>query len=119
MKYFRDTEFKCKCGCGQVLVAPLLAERLDSARYYAGIPVLITSGFRCPKHNANVKGSPTSSHMKGLAADIATPTDGMRCRVVGGLLDAGFTRIGVYPTFVHVDCDPDKRQQVMWLQVGA
>jgi len=33
---------------------------------------------------------------------------------VNALLKAGFTRIGIASSFVHVDCDPTKPAQVIW-----
>ena len=31
------------------------------------------------------------------------------------LIGAGFTRIGVAKTFIHVDCDMELPQEVMWM----
>jgi len=38
-----------------------------------GKPIKINSGYRCPEHNADVKGRPLSYHLSGQAADIAFP----------------------------------------------
>lgn len=35
--------------------------------------VIVSSGFRCPELNLIIGGSKTSTHMKGLAADITCP----------------------------------------------
>ena len=43
---------------------------LDPLREKYGKPIIINSGYRCPALNKAVNGSKTSSHMKGLAADI-------------------------------------------------
>ena len=43
---------------------------LDPLRERYGKPIIVNSGYRCPALNKAVKGSKTSSHMKGLAADI-------------------------------------------------
>lgn len=43
---------------------------LDPLRERYGKPVKVNSGYRCPTLNKVVNGSKTSSHMKGLAADI-------------------------------------------------
>ena len=43
---------------------------LDPIRRMWGHPISVNSGYRCPKLNAAVKGSATSQHMKGEAADI-------------------------------------------------
>jgi len=37
----------------------------------------VTSGYRCDKLNAKVKGKPTSQHTKGQAADIEYFSDGV------------------------------------------
>ena len=43
---------------------------LDPIRRIWGRPIIVNSGYRCPKLNAAVGGSATSQHMKGEAADI-------------------------------------------------
>ena len=94
---------------------------LDDARGIAGIPFTITSGFRTPSHNAYVGGvqagvnSKGSSHLFGYAADIAAPTSRQKYIIVKALLQAGFTRIGIAKTFIHVDNDTnDKDPDVIW-----
>ena len=49
----------------------LLVDRvLDPLRDAYGKPIIVTNGYRSPALNAAVKGSKTSQHMKGQAADI-------------------------------------------------
>ena len=43
---------------------------LDPLRDAYGKPIRVNSGYRSPALNAAVKGSKTSQHMKGQAADI-------------------------------------------------
>lgn len=43
---------------------------LDPIRRMWRRPIIVNSGYRCPKLNAAVGGSATSQHMKGEAADI-------------------------------------------------
>ena len=45
---------------------------LDPLRTWWGKPITVNSGYRCPELNAAVKGSKTSQHMSGEAADIDT-----------------------------------------------
>ena len=48
-----------------------LCERvLEPLRAYADCPILINSGYRCPRLNEAVGGSRRSQHMKGEACDI-------------------------------------------------
>jgi len=114
-KYFKRSEFACKCGCGAAHVSPVLVELLDQARAAAGFPFFVTSGVRCAAHNAKAGGKPDSAHLYGYAADIACTLSGPRRRIVRGMLSAGAPRIGVHRAFVHVDVDPTKPQDLMWL----
>jgi hypothetical protein len=66
-------EFECKDGSHQVRIKRELLEKLQKLREEAGQPVIITSGYRNPSHNARVGGSPTSRHLTGEAADIRIP----------------------------------------------
>jgi len=113
-KYFNMQEFKCRC-CGKVEIDPKLVDMLDMAREIAGVPFFITSGYRCPKHNAEVGGSPTSSHLKGKAADIRVHNNWDRYKILEGLIKAGFKRIGIAEKFIHADIDETKPQYVVWL----
>lgn len=80
---------------------------VDNARDYAGVPFVINSGYRSPVHNAAVGSKPTSSHIRGYAVDVAVnPMN--RDRVLAGLIKAGFKRVGIAKTFIHVDNDPGK-----------
>lgn len=45
-------------------------EKLDAIREEYGLPLYITSGYRCPDLNSKIGGKETSQHLKGQAADI-------------------------------------------------
>lgn len=87
---------------------------LDSARDLAEIPFIVNSGYRCPAHNAHVGGTSTSSHLKGLAADIRATTSSQRFAMLSALLEVGFKRIGIGKTFIHIDRDKSKTSKVVW-----
>ena len=53
----------------------LIDNILDPLREAWGEPLIVTSGYRCPKLNKAVGGSATSQHVKGQAADIRTLKD--------------------------------------------
>jgi uncharacterized protein YcbK (DUF882 family) len=88
--------------------------KLDEARMLAGTPFKITSGYRSKAHNKKVKGVKGSSHTKGCAVDIAVNSGLQRSAIVCALAKAGFTRIGIAKTFVHVDLDKEKQNSI-WL----
>jgi zinc D-Ala-D-Ala carboxypeptidase len=103
-KYFKKIEYNMK--------ADFLA-KLDEAREYSGIPFIINSAYRSPEHPESIK-NPTSSHIKGLAVDISVKDSRQRFLVLNALIHVGFSRIGVAGTFIHVDLDLDKSQNVIW-----
>lgn len=71
MKYFKLSEFACKCGkCKHVEPPKKLQLLVDAIREKVGYPIIITSGYRCPAHNAAVGGAKNSVHMNGYAADL-------------------------------------------------
>ena len=119
-EHFSRSEFACQCGCGVCDVSPDLLRRLEHARDLAGISFSIRSGCRCLKHNADEKGKPDSAHLAGVpgeiceAADIATPDSRTRFLVMQGALLAGFKRIEDAPTWIHVDVDGAKDQEVLF-----
>ena len=119
LKHFKLSEFDSDVkGSGKNMKRDFL-KKLDKARDIAKIPFKITSGFRTPQHNERLKKegykvSANSSHLKGLAADIACSDSGTRQKIVNGLIVAGFTRIGIADTFIHCDTDTDKTDAI-WL----
>jgi len=113
VQHFKKEEFTCKCGCGLNNIDETFVLRLDRARSSAGVPFRINCGVRCEKHNKEVGGVEDSAHIKGLAVDISTPNDSIRFCVVSALLEEGFRRVLVYPTFVHVDIDLEKPNPIL------
>lgn len=119
-KYFKYSEFDSPLqqGSGQLMDAGFLY-MLDNARHIADVPFEITSGFRIEAdierlEKEGYKVSKNSSHLKGVAADIACTDSITRYVIIDALLKAGFTRIGIAKTFIHVDNDLDKAQNCIW-----
>ena len=49
----------------------ILAEKIfEPVRQHFGVPIYVTSGYRCKALNDAIGGSPTSQHMQGEAMDI-------------------------------------------------
>lgn len=118
--YFKPEEFACKC-CGKGGVNSKLHKALNKARAIAGLPFVISSGYRCAKNNKAAGGSDTSSHLKRWAVDIKCANDkrpmtsGERYAVLGALFAAGINRVGVAKNFIHADMDPNKPAELVWL----
>lgn len=113
-EHFSLSEFRCKCGCGQVIVVPALIELLEYVREFSGFPIIITSGYRCPDHNAAVGGEPSSAHLTGEAADIAVHSDTERFAYLEAMFLYGIRRLGVYPSWLHLDVSQGLAQGVCW-----
>ncbi len=75
--------------------------------------------YRCPKHNRAVGGVPTSAHTRGYAVDIRCVDSHSRFVMLQALLEAGFRRVELAPTWIHVDNDPDKPRDVAFYQHGG
>ena len=88
---------------------------LQNARNQAGIGFTITSGIRCPSYNKKSGGLASSAHLTGLAADIATPDGLTRHKLLSSLISAGFNRIGIAKSFIHVDIDSAKPSPTCWI----
>jgi uncharacterized protein YcbK (DUF882 family) len=117
MKYFSisellksDTAIKNKLWNGAPKEAEenlraLVDEVLDPLREAYGRPIRVNSGYRCPKLNTLVGGTPNSQHMRGEAADIQ-PVVGNEAdlpELARILIENGkFDQLILYPTFIHV-----------------
>jgi len=104
-KYFKKIEYN--------MDADFLA-KLDKAREFANIPFIINSAYRSPEQNARVGGKPNSSHLRGLAVDIRANDSSTRYIVLNALVKVGFNRIGIASSFIHVDDDKEKANNVIW-----
>lgn len=116
MIHFEVSEFDSpdKKGSGTKMHQAFL-DKLDKARGSSGIAFKINSGYRTPKHNKKVGGKEKSSHLLGRAADIHVEDSRSRWLILKALLEVGFNRIGVGSNFIHVDDDPSKDKNVIWV----
>ena len=116
---FSKHEFTCRC-CGRIEINPRLVDALQELRDLAGLPVRVTSGYRCPEHNRGIGGATRSQHLLGTAADIVvrgmTPAEMYRlAEDIEAFHNGG---IGVYPDkgFIHVNV---RDRRARWGQLGG
>ena len=71
---FKDGELCCQgefCCGGYNGATQELLNSLENLRRLGGDnPIVLSSVYRCPQHNANVGSKHTSFHSKGLACDV-------------------------------------------------
>lgn len=115
---FKESDFACKCGCGKGFpdMSEELLDKLFRARARAGVPFIITSGFRCEEHNRKCGGKPSSAHLRGMAVDVKYPDSRGAYKMLKAFLEVGFVRLGKHDGqgFFHVDCDRSLPQEVFF-----
>jgi len=114
MNYFLKEEFEC---AGVPVFEKMdkdFFDKLELARLLADVPFRITSSYRTTEHNKKVGGKPNSAHTKGKAVDISVSSGTEKFKIVNAAMGAGFTRIGIAKTFIHIDSDETKPQNVIW-----
>jgi zinc D-Ala-D-Ala carboxypeptidase len=114
IKYFKKAEFLCGTSKTEDMKIDFL-KLLDRCRVYAGVPFIVTSGYRSPEHNTKIGGAKNSPHLRGYACDISCPTSAIRFKILSAAIEVGFKRIGVGKNFIHLDNDPSLAQQVCWM----
>lgn len=126
MKWFKEQELCCKC-CGQLPpfarenMEALVCEVLDPAREKLGSPIVVNSGYRCPKHNKEVGGATNSQHLLGQAADIRFQVSGFKIQdLAKAIVENGkYDQLILYPTFVHVSWKRTGQNRRMVLEKTA
>jgi len=103
---FYLSEFECPC-CHLVQLHSKLLKLLVKLRNKIAQPIYINSGYRCIKENDKVYGVPRSYHLLGMAADIYV-RNMKTSDLFNYCVSVGFTGIGLYKTFIHVDVRPSK-----------
>lgn len=107
-KHFSLNELKCKCGCGRMELSPAFLAKLEELRVAYGKPMIITSGFRCPRYNALISATgDTGPHTVG-AVDIAIAGPDaytlLQLAMLIGFSGIGLRQKGPFPSrFIHLD----------------
>lgn len=114
--YFVTSEFSCQCKhveCVDQKISEDLIQRLSQLRKTKGVPMSITSGFRCHKHQEDIRNSGVSTvvakvsqHEIGNAADVKFNSLSIDQWIEDA--KALFTYIGLANTFLHLDTRPAK-----------
>lgn len=95
-------------GDGSVKISKVSLERLQELRDRYGKPLIINSAYRDPSWNRSEGGKPNSQHVQGTAFDIHIKNAEMGWELEQLAVKCGFTAIGRYNTFIHIDDRPPK-----------
>lgn len=109
---FSQAEFRCK-ETGEIGMQAEFMERLQKLRFDYNRPMVVTSGYRSPRHSIEAKKAVPGTHAQGIAVDIAASGRDAHDLVFLAIKN-GFNGIGVAKTFIHLDMRPyDKR--TIWI----
>lgn len=112
-EHFTLEELQCRCGCGRMEYTGLALDYLETLRRKYGKPMVVTSGYRCPEHNAEVSstgrsGPHTVTARNNVAVDVSVYGDRAYQLIAAAFL-LGWRGIGVSQKghhesrFIHLD----------------
>lgn len=123
-RYFKESEFACKCGCGLTSINDILIYSLDEFRDRLRMPIIVTSGVRCEAYNKRVEGTPCSYHVPRefggtRAVDITVPGLELMHLYEAVTRYGGFSGVGIYPhqNFLHLDMRDGSGGEARWLAI--
>lgn len=106
-----DIKLSCTCGkpeCDKRTVNKETLDKLQVLRDLINIPMIVTSGGRCPYHPNEIHRSKPADHQKGIGVDIAYQTEVQRNLLIMYGVRAGFTAIAYGKGFVHLGNRPQE-----------
>lgn len=113
MLFYERQDFACP-HCGKNEISDDVIFYANALIRLSGRATVLTSGYRCSEHNAAVGGSPTSTHLAGLAWDVACDNSPLRSVYCGVAYRLGIVRIGLYFGYIHFDLD-EARPGALWI----
>ena len=109
-------------GDGSIHSVMEAVDLLEKLREQLNVPLRIHSAYRDPLHNARIGGAPRSRHKIGDAFDVGVNNID-RFALLRAVTDLGFSGIGKYQTFLHIDTRPYKarwyggeRSERIWVE---
>ena len=123
-KNFSALELRCKCEvCRREephQIPEYIVEKLQSIRDLIGIPLTLSSAYRCENHPSEMMKAVPGSHNRG-AFDIKCPDGALGYKIMVLALELGATGIGFSlankdrsKRFIHIDFDPSRTTPVVW-----
>lgn len=116
-QHFNSSEFDCPCtNCKHTLIDLTMIEQLEKMRDLLGTKLVVTSGFRCPEYQQELKlkgyetAAGVSQHELGRAADVTNGV-ALGLELEEAASKAGFLAIGRGKHWVHVDMRTGKERR--------
>lgn len=107
-KNFSRKELECKCGCGGCIEDEVFLYNLQQLRDKFGMPMHISSGFRCPTYNAQVSHTGSIGPHTIAAVDVLIygreAYKLLMLAIAGGFDGVGLNQKGNFnQRFIHLD----------------
>lgn len=98
----------------------LCKEVLQPIREKYGKPITVNSGYRSPQLNSKLKGSATSQHCKGEAADIDCENNERLFNIIISMINNGEIEVGQLIdekkySWIHISLPYHKKNQILHL----
>lgn len=109
---FKKEEFACR-HCGQCHMDEGFLDKMQLVRDTIGIPMIVSSGFRCPEYNVQVSSTGEDGpHTTGHAADIRISGQNafklVKAAAIIGMTGIGVAQKGAFHSrFIHLDDLPN------------
>ena len=113
-EHFTKQELMCPCGCGRCEMDETFMQHIELARSATLFPWGINSGYRCPEHDAEIRGD--GNHPTGRALDIRWQDGNQLFELIAALGNVGIRRFGIsfQDKFLHADMVIEHPQRVIW-----
>lgn len=114
-----DVKLLCTCGhdkCDKRSVKQMALNMLQRVRDDYGLPMVLTSGGRCPLHKDELHRDEPADHQKGLGVDIRITGQAMANKLIAYAAIHGFNAFGTSLKlgFVHLGYRPENNKIVTW-----
>jgi hypothetical protein len=114
-----DLKLSCTCGedgCDKRSTKQMLLNMLQKVRDDYGLPMIVTSGGRCPLHVAEKRRSIPADHQKCLGVDIRITGLSMGTKLATLAGKHGFNAIAINLElgFIHLGYRPENKKITTW-----
>jgi len=114
-----DLKLSCTCGedgCDKRSTKQMLLNMLQKVRDDYGLPMIVTSGGRCPLHKNEKHRSAPADHQKCLGVDIRITGLIMAMKLVAIASKYGFNAFGINlkAGFLHIGYRPEQNKISVW-----
>lgn len=113
-----DVKLACTCGhknCDKRSVKMIALVMLQKVRDELELPMIVTSGGRCPNHNAEMTRTKPADHQKGLGVDIKIDSLSHALKIAAIAVKHGFNAIAINlnSRFIHLGYRPELNGKIV------